>query len=214
MWHWPQVSGVRASSTEEACRAWQAVQVPISWHFRHPRFTATGPSRAAIAIGLRSTAPLWNCSEKAICSLVNSPGPATDAQAGAAWRLRRNWLYSVGWHCLQFAAVTFLAIVNPRWSIPSCPSTLRWHSRQLTPVALWRLISNSWTTAEVSRRWHSAHLPVARTRAAVGCAVSVFGLRALTMNAATTSAVPRKMVMKTPRNDIPTSVHLKAPATG
>ena len=29
MWHWPQVSGSRASATEETWRAWQDVQVPI-----------------------------------------------------------------------------------------------------------------------------------------------------------------------------------------
>ena len=142
--------------------------LPTSWHFMQPFCTETGPCIAVIAIGGRSTAPLWNPSEKAICSLVKSPGPATDAQAGAAWRLRRNCWYSVWWHCLQFAAVTFFVIVNPRWSSASWPSFARWHSRQLTPDAWWRLISNSWTTAEVSWRWHSAHLPVARTRAAVG----------------------------------------------
>ena len=29
MWHWPQVVGMRAISTDEVCRVWQAVQVPI-----------------------------------------------------------------------------------------------------------------------------------------------------------------------------------------
>ena len=122
MWHWPQVSGSRASSTEAACRAWQAVQVPIepslfglptSWHFRQPLFTAAGPSSRRSPCGLRSTAPLWNCSEKATCSAVKSSLPATDAHAGAAWRLRRNCSYSVWWHCLQLAAVTFLAMMKP-----------------------------------------------------------------------------------------------------
>ena len=158
-----------------------------------------------IDIGGRSTAPLWNFSEKAICSLVKSPAPATAAQAGAAWRLRRNCSYSVWWHCLQFAAVTFFVIVNPRWSSASWPSVARWHSRQLTPDAWWRLISNSWTTAEVSWRWHSAHLPVARTRAAVGWFTSALGRRVLIMKAATSRAVPRNTVIKTPRNDMPTS---------
>ena len=66
--------GGRASSTEAACRAWQAVQVPIepslfglptSWHFWQPTLTATGPSIAVIDMAGRSTAPLWNSSEKA-----------------------------------------------------------------------------------------------------------------------------------------------------
>src|SRR5262245_63370413 len=123
MWHCPHVSGLRASSTDAACLAWHDVQepmepslfgLPTSWHFWHPLFTATGPSMAVMDIGFRSTAPLWNPSEKATCSLVKSPGPATDAHAGAAWRLRRNCSYSVGWHCLQLAAVTCLAMVKPR----------------------------------------------------------------------------------------------------
>ena len=50
--------------------------LPTSWHFmaaaRHGR---PAPRIAVIDIGGRSTAPLWNFSEKAICSVVKSPVP-------------------------------------------------------------------------------------------------------------------------------------------
>src|SRR5262245_2808858 len=128
MWHWPQVSGVRASSTEAACRAWHAVHAPMvpslfgrpmSWHFWHPTAVAAAPSIFTNGWGGRSTALLWNFSEKATCSGVNPALPVTAAHAGAACRLRRYWSYSVEWHCLQLAAVTDRAIEKPRWAIAS-----------------------------------------------------------------------------------------------
>jgi hypothetical protein len=101
--------------------------------------------------------------------------PFTDAQAGAAWRLRANWSYSVTWHCAQFLAVSALAMVNPRWSMLACPSTALWQSRQLTPFAACWLVSNWSTIADVSRRWHSAHLPVAEMRVEEGWLRSTAG---------------------------------------
>src|ERR1700733_8491678 len=51
--------------------------------------------------------------------------------------------------------------------------------------------------AGVSCRWHSAHLPVASTRAGVGSFVSILGRRAFTRNAATMSAVATTTATKT-----------------
>ena len=99
-------AGSRARATDEACRAWHAVQVPIepsafglptSWHFWQPLVIAAGPSSCARAFAGRSTQPGWYSSAKATCSAEKSFAPATAAQDGAAWRLRRYWSYCVLW---------------------------------------------------------------------------------------------------------------------
>ena len=55
MWHWPQVLGRRATSTEAVWRVWQAVQVPMVpsslgrptlWQLTQPLSVAGWPSRA------------------------------------------------------------------------------------------------------------------------------------------------------------------------
>jgi hypothetical protein len=51
--------------------------------------------------------------------------------------------------------------------------------------------------ADVSLRWHSAHLPVASTNSAFGCCRSVIGRFALIIKAATMSAVPRNIAVNT-----------------
>src|SRR5262249_17240042 len=136
------------------------------------------------------------------CSTVKSCLPVTAAQAGAAWRLLRYCSYWAGWQPTQFAALSFLVIVKPLWSRGSCPLHGWWQSKQFTPALLCWLMSYSWTTAEVSWRWQSAHLPVALTSAGVGRSTSIRGLLDWSRNAETTIAVLSTTAMKTPRNDI------------
>ena len=66
MWHWPQVVGRRAIATDEVCRVWQAVQVPIvpsafglptPWHLTQPLAIAASPSSATRALAGRLHAP-------------------------------------------------------------------------------------------------------------------------------------------------------------
>ena len=54
--------------------------------------------------------------------------------------------------------------------------------------------------ADVSLRWHWAHLPVALTAGIEGCSVSHAGRRLLTISAAAITAVPRNTAMKTDLN--------------
>src|ERR1051326_8860340 len=64
------------------------------------------------------------------------------------------------------------------------------------------LISYSWTTEYCCWRWHSAHFPDARTKSAVGCAVSTRGRARFIRNAATINPNEMTTAMKTGRNDI------------
>src|ERR1035437_2932245 len=99
MWHCPHVVGRRAIATELVCRVWHTVHVPIVpssfglptlWHEAQPLWADDEPSSATKGCGGRFVAPGWNRSEKSTCSGVNDCCPYTAAQAGAAWRLRRN----------------------------------------------------------------------------------------------------------------------------
>ena len=56
-------------------------------------------------------------------------------------------------------------------------------------------------TADVSRRWHSAHLPTAVAIGADGCHPSTFGRKLLTVIAATNRAVAISTAIKTLRKD-------------
>ena len=69
-------------------------------------------------------------------------------------------------------------------------------------LAAWADISYSWTTEYCSRAWHSAHLPEARTKSAVGCSVSTFGRARFTRKAARIRAKETVTARKIERNCI------------
>src|SRR5579859_832201 len=106
------------------------------------------------------------------------------------------------WQLRQFPAVSLVAMTKPWWSFLSCPGAGWWHSRQLMPLRACALISYSCTTEYWVRSWHSAHFPVARTRAAVGCSVSTLGRERLRRNAARISEKAMTRARKTERKDI------------
>src|SRR4051812_27085263 len=92
-------------------------------------------------------------------------------------------------------------MTKPWWSWPCCPAAGWWQSRQLTFLRAWALNSYSWTTGYWRLAWHSAHLPEARIRAAVGCSVTPRGRYQLSMKAPTSRAVPMTTAMNTDRKD-------------
>ena len=108
---------------------------------------------------------------------------------------------------MQLAADSFLVMVKPLWSSGSCPLEGWWQSRQFTPAACCAGSSRySCTTAEVSWRWQSAHLPVAATRAGVVRLTSTLGRFDWIRKAETIIAVLSTTAMKTPRNDMALSL--------
>src|SRR6266568_7603043 len=66
-------------------------------------------------------------------------------------------------------------------------------------------ISYSCTTEYCKRAWHSAHLPEARTKSAVGWAVSTLGRCLLIRKADKISANAMTTARNTERNDMPLS---------
>ena len=151
MWHWPQVSGIRASSTEAACRAWQAVQVPIepsalglptSWHIEQPLVTAAGPSIATSGLG----APL----DRAGMELLGESDLFGGELPGAAHR-RPGGRGVAASQVLPILGGVALAAIGggqglgdgePAMGQRLWPSTAWWQSRQVTPTCAWRLPSN------------------------------------------------------------------------
>ena len=100
--------------------------------------------------------------------------------------------------------------MKPWWSLLLCPWAGWWHSRQLTFLRAWALSSYSWTTEYCRFWWHSAHLPDARMRSALGCSVTTRGRYQLSMNAPTRRAVPITTPRNTARNDMATPWHLRS----